>query len=131
MNRGLVRIWKIIRMRIEKFEDLLSWQKSQYLAKMIYSDLNGNKDFGFRDQIFRASVSISNNLAEGFGRQSKNQLAYFLRISIGSCMEVKSMLYLAEELNYIDSSRGIELRKVCDDIIKLIGGFLRSILKNH
>ena len=116
-------------MRIDRFEDLLSWQKSQQLAKKIYSDLDGNKDFGFRDQIFRASVSISNNIAEGFGRQSKNQFSYFLRISIGSCMEVKSMLYLAEELNYIDSKRADELRKECDDIVNLIGGFLRSLKK--
>ncbi|MFX0556421.1 four helix bundle protein [Maribacter sp. CXY002] len=53
-------------MTIQRFEDLKVWQKSQDLAVLIYSHFRENKDFGFRDQITRASVSISNNIAEGF-----------------------------------------------------------------
>ncbi|MFK7951703.1 MAG: four helix bundle protein [Ekhidna sp.] len=86
-------------MGIEKFEDLVAWQKAQDLAVNIYSNFNQNKDFGFREQIQRASVSISNNIAEGFDRSSNADFSRFLYISLASTSEVKSMLYLAVRLN--------------------------------
>jgi len=67
----------------------------------IYQVLKDNRDFGFKDQIQRASVSIKNNIAEGFERSSDAEFKRFLFISKGSCGEVRSMLYLAKGLNYI------------------------------
>lgn len=88
-------------MTITKFEDIIAWQKSQDLAVKIYETFYGINDFGFKNQICRAVVSISNNIAEGFDRSSDADFSRFLYIAIASCSEVKSMIYLANRLNYI------------------------------
>ena len=84
-------------MKIQKFEDIIVWQKGQDFAIDIYSAFSDVKDFGFRNQIEKASVSISNNIAEGFDRISDKEFVRFLYVSLGSCSESKSMLYLAEK----------------------------------
>lgn len=71
-------------MAVQKFEDLVVWQKSQDLGVLIYSLFGENKDFSFRDQIKRASVSISNNIAEGFDRNSNADFTRFLYFSLVS-----------------------------------------------
>jgi four helix bundle protein len=88
-------------MAIQKFEDIITWQKAQDLAVEVYAQFYASKDYGFNDQICRAVVSISNNNAEGFDRGSGADLARFLFIAIASCSEVKSMLHLAERLKYL------------------------------
>lgn len=65
-------------MNIEKFEDIISWQKAKELTLLIYKIFSNNKDYSFRDQIQRASVSINNNIAEGFERKSNSELRHFL-----------------------------------------------------
>ncbi|NNC46603.1 MAG: four helix bundle protein, partial [Winogradskyella sp.] len=80
-------------MAVQKFEDLLVWQKSQDLAVLIYSAFKDNNDFSFRDQIKRATVSISNNIAEGFDRNSNADFSRFLYFALASNSEVRSMLY--------------------------------------
>ena len=67
-------------MKIERFEDIIAWQKAKELVLLIYRDFNHSKDFGFRDQIQRASVSVMNNIAEGFERKTNNELKQFLFI---------------------------------------------------
>ena len=88
-------------MNIEKFEDILSWQKAKLLTLCIYKSFKTCKDFGFRDQIQRATVSIMNNIAEGFERKGDKEFKRFLFIAKGSCGEVRSMVYLAHDLGYI------------------------------
>ena len=88
-------------MSVKRFEDLIAWQKAQDLAVEVYRHFSESKDFGFRNQICDAAVSISNNIAEGFYRSSKADFTRFLYFSLGSCSEIKSMLYLADKLNYI------------------------------
>ncbi len=117
-------------MKIRKFEDLKSWQKAQDLAVVIYSEFGTLRDFGFRDQITRATVSISNNIAEGFDRNSTADFCRFLSIALASCSEVRSMLYLSERLHYISSEKIEELAKETNDIAKMITG-LRKYLKNY
>jgi len=85
-------------MAIQKFEDIIAWQKAQELAVEIYTVFSVSKDYGFKDQITRAAVSISNNIAEGFDRSSDADFGRFLYIALASCSEVKSMLYLAEKI---------------------------------
>lgn len=89
----------------EKFEDLRIWQQARVQAKDAYLDFGQEsaavRDFGFRDQIQRAGVSVMNNIAEGFERFSPKEFAHHLSIAKGSCGEVRSMLYLAEDLEYL------------------------------
>ena len=114
-------------MNIQKFEDIIAWQKSQDLAVEIYKLFFNSKDFGFKDQIQRAAVSISNNIAEGFDRLSDKEFARFLYISLASCSEVKSMLYLTQRLNYLDNDQAQSLLKNCEEIGKIIRGLIKSI----
>lgn len=114
-------------MQIIKFEDIIAWQKAQDLAVEIYSIFKDSKDFGFRDQICRATVSISNNIAEGFDRSSNADFKRFLFISLASCSEVKSMLYLAERLNYLEKEKAEPLRQKCVEISKILSGFIKSL----
>lgn len=84
-------------MAISRFEDIISWQKSRILVNEIYSLFKECRDYGFRDQIQRAAVSIMNNIAEGFDRMGDKEFRYFLKIALGSCGELRSMLYLAAD----------------------------------
>ena len=88
-------------MGIGRFEDIVTWQKAKELTICIYRSFEGSRDFGFREQIQRASVSIMNNIAEGFERQTYREFKQSLYIAKGSCGEVRSMLYVAVELSKI------------------------------
>lgn len=114
-------------MAISKFEDLIAWQKSQAMAVVIYEKFRGHKDFGFRDQICRAVVSISNNIAEGFERKGKKEFRQYLHISLGSSSEVKSMIYLAEHLNYNTKEEQNKMITDIDEVGRLVYGLIRSI----
>ncbi len=103
-------------MRIGRFEDVIAWQKAKELTIQIYKLFEQSKDFGFKDQIQRASVSIMNNIAEGFERKSNNEFRQFLFVAKGSCGEVRSMLILAKDLKciameYIRPDNGLKLRR--------------------
>jgi len=114
-------------MIIKRFEDIISWQKSKELSVMIYSLFMESKDFGFRDQIQRASVSIMNNIAEGFERKSNKEFKYFLFIAKGSCGEVRSMLYLAKELDKISDNEFTKLFSLSEEISKLLSGLIKTL----
>ncbi len=114
-------------MAIERFEDLKAWQKSKILAVKVYGLFAQNKDFGFRDQIQRASVSVMNNIAEGFERKSNNQFKYFLNIAKGSCGEVRSMAILAEELQMISKDESKELILLTIEVSKIITGLMKVL----
>jgi four helix bundle protein len=113
--------------KIERFEDILSWQKSKTLAVEIYSLFKNEKDFNFKNQLERASVSVMNNIAEGFERQTNKEFRQFLFIAKGSCGEVRSMLILAKELKKIDD---VSFRKLSDlalEISRLISGLIKAL----
>jgi four helix bundle protein len=114
-------------MIIEKFEDILSWQKAKALTLLIYKLFNSNKDYAFRDQIQRASVSIMNNIAEGFERKGNKELSHFLFIAKGSCGEVRSMLYIALELNYISEKDFQKMYNESIEISKMLSGFIKTL----
>ena len=106
------------------FEELEVWKDAKLLTVSIYKMMRENRDYGFRDQIQRASVSIMNNIAESSESGSDLTNVRFLHIAKGSCAEVRSMLYLALELGYCTSEQQIELlsltRKISAYINKLI-----------
>lgn len=114
-------------MAIQKFEDIIAWQKAQDIAVDIYTAFSELKDYGFKDQICRASISISNNIAEGFDRNSDADFAKFLYYSKGSCSEVRSMLYLAGRLNFIETKLKTELINNTQEISKIITGLIKSL----
>jgi four helix bundle protein len=114
-------------MKIEKFEDIIAWQKSKDLTIFIYNKLKLLRDYSFRDQIQRASVSIMNNIAEGFERKSNKEIIQFFYVAKGSCAEVRSMLLLGRELKYINDKDYEILNKLSVDISKLLSGFIKTL----
>jgi len=115
-------------MKIKRFEDLIAWQKAQDLAVKVYRTFSVIRDFGFRDQINRVAVSISNNIAEGFDRSSDADFIRFLNIARSSCSEVKSMIYLASRLEYISAEIDSELLNDANEVSKIIHGLIDLLM---
>ncbi len=117
---------------IQRFEDIQAWQEARILVKMIYQLTNKekfSKDFGMRDQIRRAAVSVMNNIAEGFDCESKVEFARFLGIARRSAVEVQSVLYAALDVDYIDQAEFDLHYEQARKAKALIGGFKRSLTK--
>lgn len=114
-------------MKIERFEDVIAWQKARVLTVKIYTLFRESKDFGFTNQIQRASVSIMNNIAEGFERKGDKEFKYFLFIAKGSCGEVRSMLILAKDLELISTNEYSELHDLSEEISKILSGLIKTL----
>ncbi len=114
-------------MKIERFEDIEAWKEARTLAKDIYALFAWCHDFGFRDQIQRASVSIMSNIAEGFDRHSNKEFIQFLVISRASTAEVKSLLYTGFDTGYISRDQFENLYSRCMKISGLLNGFIRYL----
>jgi four helix bundle protein len=114
-------------MRIERFEDILAWQKTKNMTVIIYRLFEQSKDYAFKDQIQRASASIMNNISEGFERKGNKEFAHFLYIAKGSCGEVRSMLILAKELNTIPDKDFEQLFVQSEEISKMLSGFIKKL----
>jgi len=114
-------------MKITSFEEIIAWQKAKQMTIEIYHLFTTNKDYGFRDQIQRAAVSVMNNIAEGFERKGNKEFKNFLFIAKGSCAEVRSMVHLAVNLNYISQSAADNLFYKSEEIAKLLSGFIKSL----
>jgi len=114
--------------KIENFEDLIAWQKARELTKQVYTLSNQGlfkRDYGLREQIRRASVSVMSNIAEGFDRGRRSEFHQFLVIAKGSCAEVRAQLYVALDAGYISSQMHARLNALANEVSKIIGG-LRS-----
>ncbi|MCO6512682.1 MAG: four helix bundle protein [Aridibacter famidurans] len=118
--------------RIERFEDLIAWQKALKLASRIY-EITGDgdfaKDYGLRNQIQRAAVSIMSNFADGFERSRPAEFAQFVSIAKASCAEVRSQLYLASDVGYITRDELAELMRDSREVGRILGGLRRGIEK--
>lgn len=114
-------------MKINKFEDIVVWQKTKELTTICYKSFNNLRDFSFKDQIQRAAVSIMNNIAEGFERMGNKEFKKFLYISKGSCAEVRSMLYLALELHYISEQEFNNLYERTVEISRMLSGLIKTL----
>jgi len=117
-------------MKIEKFEDIKSWQKARELVKLVYSltrEENFRSDFSLRDQIQQASVSVMSNIAEGFDSGTQKSFINFLNYSYRSTSEVQSLLYVAIDLNYVSKVSFDNLYNRSSEIKKLIGGFIQYL----
>lgn len=117
---------------IVRFEEIQAWQEARVLTRDIYrltSSGTFSKDFGLRDQIRKAAVSVMSNIAEGFDRQGSAEFRRFLAIAKGSAAEVKSQLYVARDLSYLGESDFSAAIQRADAISRMIGG-LMSYLKD-
>ena len=114
-------------MTIARFEDIMAWQKAKELTVEIYQLFAESKDFGFKDQIQRASVSIMNNIAEGFERKSNNEFKHFLFIAKGSCGEVRSMLILAKELCKAETAAIEKLHILSEEISRMLSALIKKL----
>jgi four helix bundle protein len=113
-------------MKIEKFEDLEVWKESLKLARAVYHEFCALKDFGFRDQIQRSSVSVPSNIAEGYERESNKEFIQFLFIAKNSCGELKTQMYLAIDLKFIDKKRGLELLEQSKKISAMLYNLIKT-----
>ena len=119
-------------MKIERFEEIQSWQLARELTKCIYHETQTYrfaKDYGLKDQIQRAAGSIMHNIAEGFDGGSNAEFAKFLRYAQRSASEVQSQLYIALDQNYISQTRFDELYELSGQVHAKIGGFIAYLIK--
>ena len=120
--------------KIKHFEELIAWQKARELTKQIYSTTNRGpfaKDFGLRDQIRKASVSIMSNLAEGFERGGRAEFHQFVVIAKGSCAEVRSQLYVALDAEYVTQEKFEVLMNLGSELSRIIGGLRASLQRQR
>lgn len=116
--------------KLERFEDIEAWRKARDLTKAIYQVTAGGefaRDFGLRDQIRRAAVSILSNIAEGFERSTDKELFHFLSIAKGSCGEVRAQLYVAFDQTYVDETQFQRLSVQAVEVSRLLSGFMKYL----
>lgn len=116
--------------KIETFEDIQAWQKARELSKAVYaatSDGTFAWDFGLRDQIRRAAVSVLSNIAEGFDRGGNRELTQFFYIAKGSAVEVHAQFQVALDAGYLKQEQFQQLYDLAGDTSRLLGGFIRYL----
>ncbi|MCK6617422.1 MAG: four helix bundle protein [Cyclobacteriaceae bacterium] len=119
--------------KITRFEDLKCWQLSRELVRQVYQACDQgklSKDFETRDQIKSAALSVMNNIAEGFGRYSNKEFIRFLDFSQSSAIEVKSITYALEDLEYLSMDKIIQIREKAEETKNTTLAFIRY-LKNR
>ena len=114
-------------MKIERFEDIDAWKEARLLVREVYKLLSAAKDYGFKDQIQRAALSVMSNIAEGFDRGSNKEFIQFLIVARGSLAEVKSLSYAGVDLAYLKEKDFELLSTRCMTASNLINGFIRYL----
>ena len=118
------------REKIERFEDLIVWQKALMVSKKVYILSSGgpwSRDYSLKDQVRKASVSVISNIAEGFGRHGKQDFRHFLSMANGSANEVRAQLHLARELGYVSSEEINKVIDLCSEVSRMIKGLRNSV----
>lgn len=120
--------------KIERFDDLIAWQKARVLTRAIYELTRKQlfaKDFGLCGQIQRAAVSIMSNIAEGFERGGRAEFYQFLVVAKASCAEVRSLLYVTLDIGYINSEDFNKVSNLALEVGRIIGGLRASVAKQR
>jgi four helix bundle protein len=115
---------------VNRFEDLIAWQKARSLTAAIYKITNQgtfSKDFGLKEQIRRAGVSVMSNIAEGFERGKMTEFHQFLSIAKGSSGELRSQLYVALDVQHVDADEFQQLSANAQEVGRIIGGLRSSV----
>ena len=117
-------------MKIQRFEDIVAWQKARELVEKVYrltSTGKFNRNFSLKDQIGRATISAMSNIAEGYARQTNKEFIQFLYIARGSACETQSHLYTALDLGCISKKEFDETYEVISEVARLITGFVKYL----
>lgn len=115
---------------LKDFEEMDVWQAARDLVLDVYSEFSKVNDFSFCDQIKRAVVSISNNIAEGCGRTNKSEFARFLDIAKGSSAEFRCMYRFAESLGFVSPEISQQRCEAAESISKQLSGFAKYLRSN-
>jgi four helix bundle protein len=116
--------------RIERFEDLIAWQKARDLTRVIYQVTQQGafaRDLGLARQMQRAAVSVMANIAEGFERGGRGEFHQFLSTAKASCAEVRSHLYVALDVGYVDETMFSQLLAKAQEVARIVGGLRSSV----
>jgi len=116
--------------KVERFEDLIAWQKARVLVREIYrasSRRPFSRDFALSNQIRRAAISVPSNIAEGFERSRRTEFHQFLSVAKASCGEVRTQLYIACDIGYIDDDTLWTLLGAAEEVGRIIGGLRAKI----
>lgn len=112
---------------IQRFEDLICWQKARLLVKEIYKSMQPIRDHGFTDQIQRAAVSVLSNISEGFESGTKQEFLNYLYIAKASAGEVRAQLYVAYDIGYINFETFKYLKGLAEECSRLINSFIEKL----
>ncbi|MFA6062351.1 MAG: four helix bundle protein [Gallionella sp.] len=121
-------------MGVSRFEELIAWQKARKLTVSIYRIATHGafaKDYGLKDQIQRAAVSVMSNIAEGFERGSSAEFHQYLVVAKASCAEVRCQLYVAMDVGYIDRPTFDEILELAEEVARLVGGLRMAVKKQY
>jgi four helix bundle protein len=120
--------------KISSFQDLIAWQKARSLTASIYrvtSKGDFARDFGLKDQIRRAAVSVMSNIAEGFERGRPGEFHQFLSIAKGSCAELRSQLFVSFDADYLKSSDFNNLMTDAEEVGRIVGGLRAGVQRKR
>jgi len=112
---------------MDAFEKLEVWQRSARLSVAIYQLLQTCASLGFKDQPFRAGLSIPSNIAEGYERGSRKEFIRFLNIAKGSCAEVRTQLYIGMKTGILDKAISLECIGESSEISKMLQGLISKL----
>ena len=110
-----------------KCEKLEVWKRSCRLSVEIYNYFKESKDYGFKDQITRSSLSIGSNIAEGMEKESNREKIRFIEIAKGSCAELMTQIYIGIEIKYIEKESGFKRVKELNEILKMLSGLKKNL----
>ena len=116
--------------KVGRFEDLEAWKKARELTRSVYAITSAGRferDFGLRDQLRRASVSIMSNIAEGFERGGDREFRQFLSHAKGSAAEVRAQMYVAIDAGLVSQTQFEQVHGLADETGRLIGGLMRYL----
>lgn len=119
---------------MSRFEDNIAWQKARVLTREIYKITRQDtfsRDFGLSGQIQRASVSSMSNIAEGYERSNSGDYHRFLQIAKASCGEVRSQLYVALDIGYIEQAKFSDLHEKATEISRIVSGIMKTLKQNR
>jgi four helix bundle protein len=117
-------------MSYNSFEELDVWKRACHLAVEIYESLKNCRDYGLKDQMTRSAVSIASNIAEGAERNSKTEYIRFLHIAKGSAAELRTQVYIAQQIGIYHNDKAIELVNELKEISSMLQGLIKSLSKN-